>query len=53
MAAKSTRRGRHRHAQQQQQDGKVGCNVILSAAKNLGVIAEVLARQRDSSLRSE
>jgi hypothetical protein len=36
-----------------QESCKVGRNVILSAAKNLRVIAEVLACQRDSSLRSE
>ena len=36
-----------------QENCKVGRNVILSAAKNLRVIAEVLACQRDSSLRSE
>jgi len=31
---------------------KVGRDVILSAAKNLGAITEVLACQRDPSLRS-
>jgi hypothetical protein len=47
------RRGGQDGLESQQENGKVSHNVILSAAKNLPVIAEVLARQRDSSLRSE